>query len=68
MKFTEFLNKHKELGISQMRFFHAFMYGHFDKNKREPICPFKKDTLKKAYYLGKDNRNEKIVKKLLEIY
>ncbi len=65
MKFVDFLNKHKELGISQMRFFHAFMTGHSDKEKKDSDCPFKKETLKKAYFMGKKNKNCGIIKKLL---
>ena len=41
------------------------MKGHDDKNKSDSDCPYKKETLKEAYFLGKKNENKQIIKSIL---
>tara|TARA_B100000131_G_C17885125_1_gene519924 strand:+ start:352 stop:552 length:201 start_codon:yes stop_codon:yes gene_type:complete len=65
MKMADFIKGHEKLGIGAFQYIHAFMAGHYDKNKPDEECPYSFEPVRKAYFMGKRNKNQKIIKKYL---
>ena len=61
---ADFLKGHEKLGIGAFQYVHAFMTGHYDKGEPDSKCPYDIESVREAYFMGKKNKNQKIIKKL----
>lgn len=48
--------RRKKLGLSILRYYHAFMHGYAEKNMKWKASPYKQENLNIAYWEGRRTR------------
>ncbi len=48
--------RRKKLGLSILRYYHAFMNGYADKGTKWKVSPYKQESLNTAYWEGRRTR------------